>query len=143
MQNDVYKILYCSRNMMSGDAAEQDAAIRQILASSRINNQRLEVTGALLFSAESFAQVLEGPKDAVEETFERIQRDIRHGDVTVLNSGGSGPRDFANWSMAYVQPPSKEQSDRVAAALDLALLHPNSEGAGVLDLLRSLVLQAD
>jgi hypothetical protein len=35
-------------------------------------------------------------------TFERIQRDQRHGDVTVLECGPTEARGFTNWSMAFV-----------------------------------------
>jgi len=44
----------------------------------------LGVTGALIFNAGIFAQVLEGDRQDVALTFERIQRDTRHGDVQVL-----------------------------------------------------------
>ncbi|MCJ2078787.1 BLUF domain-containing protein [Methylobacterium sp. E-016] len=40
-----------------------------------------------MFNAGAFAQVLEGPRRQVEETFERIQCDDRHGDVTADADG--------------------------------------------------------
>ncbi len=97
----VYRLLYCSRNLISGSLAEQEAEVQKILNSSRRNNVREGVTGALLFNGEWFAQVLEGPLAKVEKTFERIQCDARHADVTVLESGSSDEPIFADWSMAY------------------------------------------
>ena len=97
---ETYKIVYCSRNAL----AESDggtAAIRGILLKSRENNRRANVSGALLFNAGCFAQVLEGSREAVEQTFERIACEARHRDITVLEAGVSGPRVFDEWSMAY------------------------------------------
>ena len=143
MSQELYKILYCSRNLIQGEADQQDAQIRQILDASRANNSRQSVTGALLYNSGCFAQVLEGPQSAIEATFERIQRDARHGEVTILSSGCGGERDFPEWAMAHVQPPSEQQAAGIAAALDLALMKPGNGGTEILDLLKSLVVQED
>ena len=105
MNSDVYKILYCSRNLIEGEDAKREAEINQILQTARRKNKEQNVTGALLFNSGYFAQALEGPRLAIEQIFERIQRDPRHGDVTVLSSQTDGHRDFPEWSMAYVAPP--------------------------------------
>lgn len=143
MDTNVYKILYCSRNLIEGDTATRDAEIRQILDVSRINNSRDGVTGALLFSSGWFAQVLEGPRTAIEKIFERIQRDGRHGDVTILKCGEIGPRDFPDWSMAHVQPESAASLGSMREALAAAWMNPQSSGDQVLELLRTLVIQED
>ena len=105
MNSDVYKILYCSKNLIEGEDAKRDAEITQILQTSRRKNKEQNVTGALLFDSGYFAQALEGPRLAIEQIFERIQRDPRHGDVTVLSSQTDGRRDFPEWSMARIAPP--------------------------------------
>src|ERR1700722_7525751 len=84
MRRDVYKILYCSKNLIEGEDAKRDAEITQILQTSRRKNKEQNGTGARLFGSGFFAQALEGPRLAIEQIFERIQRDPRHGDVTVL-----------------------------------------------------------
>ena len=101
MQQRVYRTLYCSRNFVAGDAAQRKAEISHILTAARFNNSRKGVTGALLFNSGYFAQVLEGPREAVEQIFEKIQRDDRHGDVTVLESGYGDDRDLLSgrWLM--------------------------------------------
>lgn len=144
MNSDVYKILYCSRNLIEGEDAKRKAEINQILQTARQKNKQQNVTGALLFNSGYFAQALEGPRLAIEQIFERIQRDPRHGDVTVLSSQTDGHRDFPEWSMAYVAPPGGGASAGMAAAtLDTALLHPAASAGEVLGLLRSLVMQED
>ena len=139
--SDVYRILYCSRNFI--EEGGRDAEISHILASARANNGKKNVTGALLYNSGCFAQVLEGPRPAIEQIFEKIQRDQRHGDVTVLESGAAAGRDFPDWSMAHVRPPSQSESAGVTATLDEAMLHPAAAGSEVLTLLRTLVVQED
>jgi hypothetical protein len=144
MNSDVYKILYCSKNLIEGEDAKREAEITQILQTARRKNKDHNVTGALLFNSGYFAQALEGPRLAIEQIFERIQRDPRHGDVTVLSSQTDGHRDFPEWSMAYVAPPGGGASAGMASGtLDTALLHPAASAGEVLGLLRSLVMQED
>ena len=97
----IHRLVYYSRNRLSNDALTA-WNIKDILSASRANNARVEVTGALMFNAGCFAQVLEGPREAVEETFERIQQDERHGEVSLLDFGPVDARAFETWSMGYV-----------------------------------------
>lgn len=118
MTDDLRRLVYYSRNRTAGAPEAMDATIRSILAASRVNNARVGVTGALMFNAGCFAQVLEGPSAAVEATFERIQQDERHGDVALLAFDAVESRLFTEWSMAYVGA-SQASADRygdVAAA---------------------------
>ena len=100
--SDLYRLVYTSRNLLTGGEDEQQAAVAGLLAVSKRNNARVGVTGALLFNGGSFAQVLEGSRAAVETTFERIQRDPRHSDVAVLQCDPVAARGFPNWSMGFV-----------------------------------------
>ena len=99
--SDTCRLVYYSRNRVP-ETAMSAGAIQAILDTSRINNSRVGVTGALMFNAGCFAQVLEGPRDAVEATFERIQQDERHGDVSLLAFGPVADRAFETWSMGFV-----------------------------------------
>ena len=138
MDDTIYQLVYCSRNMVGGCNGDIDAEVLRILDVSRRNNLRDKVTGALLFSAGSFAQVLEGPLAAVENAFERIQRDPRHGNVVVLRLHRAGRRDFADWSMAYAGrlAPSSEAE----RALSQVCRQPRPDGGeAVLSMLRDLV----
>jgi hypothetical protein len=102
MNNALYRLIYYSRNRIAGPTHEISAHIEAILEQSRSNNAAVGVTGALMFNIGCFAQVLEGPQPAVEATFERIQQDERHGEVSVLEFGPVEHRNFPNWSMAFV-----------------------------------------
>lgn len=99
---DLYRLVYTSLNQLEGRDAERAAAVAEILSISQRNNGKVGVTGALLFNGGCFAQVLEGPRKAVESTFERIQRDPRHSEVNVLQCEPVEARGFSNWSMAFI-----------------------------------------
>jgi len=99
MQNELYALTYFSRNAIKG--CDNDVEIERILIGARRNNTLQMVSGALLYSTGCFAQALEGPRDAIEDVFEIIQRDQRHCDVTVLHVKPIEARSFGKWSMAY------------------------------------------
>lgn len=141
--SDLYRLVYASKNLLRGTEAETVATIQQILEASQRNNAKAGVTGALMFNDGAFAQVLEGPRRGVEDTFERIQRDPRHGDVTVLQCGPTESRGFANWSMAFVGQSTKGQVQfsglGAASGFDLSRL----SGDSVFAMLHGLVLEEE
>ena len=110
---DLIRLVYYSRNRIPADGEALEAAVTQILATSQVNNAKAAISGALMFNSGCFAQVLEGPVGAVETTFERIQRDDRHGDVSLLGLDRIDGRNFGNWSMAFVGT-SVQDSERFA-----------------------------
>jgi Sensors of blue-light using FAD len=101
MNSDLYRIVYCSRNKIPGTGEEVADALLSLLESARSKNQRLNLTGALLYQAGVFAQVLEGPQHSVEQVFGLIQLDKRNSEVTVAFRGPETERDFPKWSMAF------------------------------------------
>ena len=143
VETNTYSLVYCSRNRIRGTAGEIGAAVESILASSRINNERAGLTGALLFSEGLFAQALEGPLESIERTFERIQRDPRHGDVTVLQMGPAERRDFPEWSMAYKSASGDAAVRFAVPVFGKAFSNPSAGGTEILRLLQDLVVQED
>jgi hypothetical protein len=101
MDHDLYALAYLSRRNAVEDDSDLASMVRDILAVAREKNLRLGVTGAFLFSHESFAQVLEGSRASVETVFEAIQRDSRHRDINVLYFSPIKERDFGEWTMAF------------------------------------------
>lgn len=108
---ELLRVVYFSYQNSDTDHKMMAWEIDKILEKSQLNNGRLDVTGALIFNAGVFGQVLEGPIDAVEETFERIQMDERHDNITILDTSRITMRSFPRWSMGFVG------SDRVSAEL--------------------------
>jgi hypothetical protein len=142
MSEQIFKIVYCSRNLIAGDDQARTAEIEHILESARRNNSKAGVTGALLYSSGFFAQALEGPRGEIEVIFERIQRDPRHGDVTVLESDYEPKRNFSAWTMAYVETSAGTETDTVGAILQ-NVMADKAEAGRVVELLCDLVLQED
>lgn len=134
----IFRLVYVSRNRLPPQVEAQDEQIDRVLTSSRRNNAALGITGALLFSADCFAQTLEGPMAAVEALFERIQWDDRHCESIVLQAGLVGGREFGDWSMAYA---GRQEIDRLRFEALISVPGPVGQGQ-VLDLLRSAVLRA-
>lgn len=95
--SDIYRLVYSSRRA----AACGEADIVAILDASRRNNARDGLTGALMVAPSGFAQVLEGPRRAIEEAFERIEMDDRHDGALVLSFEPIDGRAFAGWAMAF------------------------------------------
>ena len=143
MNAKVYRILYCSHNRLNSSEYQQREEIARILASSRRNNSARGITGALLFNSGYFAQVLEGPLTHVEQTFETIQRDMRHDDVTVLECGFVEARDFPEWSMAFVGSAPEDLKAFAGLSLSQALAQPSTAADEVSKLLRRLVVQEE
>lgn len=73
-----------------------------ILKTSRINNAALDVTGALCLHDDMFLQQLEGEVTVVDTLYERIVRDPRHRDATVLDMTNISSRRFERWSMGLL-----------------------------------------
>lgn len=88
-------LLYISR---ARDGLTNDDVAR-ILEASRRNNPKMDITGLLLHGNGTFLQVLQGPEAAVELTYQRIVRDPRHYDVTVIDRTDLVERFHPDWSM--------------------------------------------
>ena len=75
----------------------------EILDASRTNNECVGVTGLLVSGGTRFLQVLEGPTQAVCDTYDHIKQDPRHFGCVVLASRSVSARAFGDWSMAFKQ----------------------------------------
>jgi len=94
----IYTVLYVSKTLLEFPAGEAEVA--DIVAFSRSRNAGLEVTGALISTGTYFAQLLEGPREAVEELMRSIDADPRHMRIKTMRTAEEARR-FAGWSMAY------------------------------------------
>lgn len=93
-----------------------------ILLDARRCNARDGITGALVCRQDVYLQLLEGPKDAVEATFNRITQDDRHTDIVLHVNGQIFQRMFGAWDMLHDpafswltpgQPPRPGDIDRI------------------------------
>ncbi|MEM8814118.1 MAG: BLUF domain-containing protein [Pseudomonadota bacterium] len=100
----LYDLIYVS-------VATQDLTLDELKAlvkKARSRNENREVTGLLAYDEvnRSFVQILEGPRKAVLDIFDIIEKDDRHNDIRVLRQGDRDPPDrrFGDWNMALVEP---------------------------------------
>jgi hypothetical protein len=95
------RLTYFSCNRLER-AHGQSATITEILARSVANNRRDGITGAFIYDPQWFAQEIEGAEGAISATFERILRDQRHSDVTLVTMQPVSERRYAGLQMAAV-----------------------------------------
>lgn len=84
-------------------ALPNPAAMARIAAAARALNPGLDVSGMLLWSDSSFAQLLEGPAEAVDATFARVRRDARHRDLRPIARWAGLERLFAGRPMGLAR----------------------------------------
>ncbi|MEO8621281.1 MAG: BLUF domain-containing protein [bacterium] len=85
----------------SAIAPMSDADLTALLAVSRRNNIRDQLSGLLLYRGGSFLQALEGEEETVRAAMIRIGRDPRHHAVVPLYEGRTEARLFGEWAMAF------------------------------------------
>ncbi len=143
MNSPLYRLVYLSQNRIEGSERALRHAIDNILAASRRNNGTAGITGALMFNSGRFAQVLEGPHDAVQETFERIQCDMRHTGVVILAFEKAVERRFSTWAMAYVGENTKASNAFDYVTRESGFNPAELDGERVFELLHEHLLEAE
>ena len=73
----------------------------ELLKVSRENNEKLDITGMLLYKDGNFLQILEGEESTVLELYTHIARDPRHCGILTLHKGFRDERQFSGWSMGF------------------------------------------
>ncbi|WP_442499525.1 phosphate-starvation-inducible PsiE family protein [Methylobacter sp. sgz302048] len=91
------RLIFASTALKDWNAEE----LLGLLKICRTNNSARDITGALIYLHRTFFQILEGDEQAVDETFEKIQKDTRHKDVTQIERKPIAERDFPYWSMGF------------------------------------------
>lgn len=88
------RLIYVSRPFGFGEGI-----LNSILLVSRHNNERDDITGALICRGDIYLQWLEGPEPAVAQAYTRIRRDDRHIEIRQLLAGTVTERLFPGWAM--------------------------------------------
>ena len=115
MATDLYQLVYVS----AATDLFADDELRDILATSRSNNQQRGITGMLLYSDGGFIQALEGPKAEVLDLYATIEQDPRHNHTIKLLDGPIDERNFPQWEMGFRQvDPSTRQLPGFSRFLD-------------------------
>jgi hypothetical protein len=91
------QIIYSSAAL----APFSEAELGLLLSLARTNNERVGLTGMLLYHDGSFLQVLEGEPAPLDALFEHIGLDKRHHRVLPLLKREVEERHFADWRMGF------------------------------------------
>ena len=91
---NIYRLVYKSRPF------GYDQAILNGILSDAINyNSKNNITGALICRDDIYLQLLEGPEQAVNYTYQKILDDDRHLEVELLIKEHCNERIFPKWNM--------------------------------------------
>lgn len=91
----MYRLIYFSTARLGLGPAD----LENILSCAVAHNLAHGVTGVLLFNGLNFLQVLEGPRCAVEELYERITRDPRHNGLSLIKTQDIEALSYPEWGM--------------------------------------------
>lgn len=83
----------------------------ELIEQIRPKNERLGVTGLLLYSGGNVIQTLEGDPRVVGELFDDIVDDPRHTDVRVVDRRLVHERAFSTWSMGFRNVGGRDAAD--------------------------------
>jgi hypothetical protein len=93
-----YQIIYSS----NASIPMQSDDLEDLLEHARERNAERGITGALVYVDGIFLQILEGEVATLKRLMARIESDLRHEAVTVLQEGEVPSPRFGDWTMAYV-----------------------------------------
>jgi hypothetical protein len=101
------RMIYCSQ--ATGDFTPEE--LISLLELAREKNQASGLTGMLLYSSQSFLQMLEGDPAALEETYQRIVGDERHINLRLLMNSDVPARLFPDWTMGFEHVDDEELAE--------------------------------
>ena len=120
----ITRLIYASQ--ASFDLAPDELV--ELLETSRSHNDRAGLSGMLLYSSQSFLQLLEGDATAVEATYERIRNDERHQHLRELRRQPVPAALFPNWTMGFEHVDDEELADSLpgfTAPTEYPLVNPD------------------
>ena len=75
--------------------------LEPLLEEARTKNDRLDITGMLLYRDGRFLQALEGSQHTVRSIYDTIRKDERHTSVITLRERLVDTREFPGWAMGF------------------------------------------
>ena len=118
------RMIYCSQATVDFSPEELVA----LLELARAKNAHSGLTGMLLYSSQSFLQMLEGDAAALAETYERIMADERHVNLRLLMNTEVPSRLFPDWTMGFEHVDDEELAedlDGFTPEIDYPLVNPD------------------
>ncbi len=110
---DLVFILYLSSSVKL--LSQKD--LRDLLDEIAKFNEKKQITGLLLYHQGNFVQIIEGTRDHIQSTFNKIKLDQRHRNVTKLIEREIDERLFPSWRMGFQQI-SDDQANKIPGYLN-------------------------
>lgn len=103
----MYRLVYVS----SATHLFSKEELMGLLNQARLNNERVGITGMLLYKDGDFLQLIEGEEASVRRLYKTIEADPRHRSTIVLSEEPCQERLFTDWSMGFrdLSDPSLKQ----------------------------------
>lgn len=93
----MFRVMYISTALIDFT----DSELEKLLENARKNNTVNGITGLLVIKGRTFLQCLEGEKNEIIKTFEKIKNDKRHTSIIKIVEEEASERYFPDWSMGY------------------------------------------
>jgi hypothetical protein len=97
-------ITYVSQSLI--DPQDRARALNDLMVDAISRNTDLDITGLLIVAPDHFAQLLEGPRLAIETVMTSIEADPRHTAVQIVQQSTIETARFRNWRMARFDQPN-------------------------------------
>lgn len=108
-----FQLFYVSRLA----AALSLAQVRVLVGQAQMLNRRAGIGGTLTFTGNHFAQILEGPLQAVQTLAQRIAQDPRHTHFRIVQECTDLPApEYRGWDMQLMDSPALDSE--IARVLD-------------------------
>lgn len=101
-------LIYFSRLALSSEPQLRTSQIGDITRQAQKMNEFSVITSFLMIDQNFAAQVIEGERNLVHETFNRITEDQRHRDVLICEWREIPKREFVNSFKVVVRGPASE-----------------------------------
>jgi hypothetical protein len=118
------RIIYASQATLDFSPEELIA----LLEKARVKNEAAGLSGMLLYSSQSFLQVLEGEPDALAAAYSRIKVDDRHTNLRLLMEDEVTAPLFPDWTMGFEHVEDEDLADELTGftpALEYPLVNPD------------------
>jgi hypothetical protein len=111
--------------------------MKVILEKSHHNNPKYGLTGILIKNGPFFIQLLEGKKESVLKTYDKISLDLRHTKVRTLMTTMDSLRIFPDWSMGFVEGSTEQlKMDELIPLIHEDIIKKEDTRARILSVLR-------
>ena len=77
------------------------ARLNEIIAPARRNNERLHISGMLVFTGSHFLGLHEGDERDLDRLWQSLEADVRHCELTRIGEELCAKRWFPKWVMGY------------------------------------------